>query len=48
MKREATKIAEKIREQTNKLRTIEANPIQQTSQLLKMNKKNKEKDRRPK
>ena len=43
MKREATKITERIREQTDKLRTIEANPIQQSSQPLKMNKKIKKK-----
>ena len=43
MKREATKITERIREQTDKLRTIEANPIQQSSQPLKMNKRIKKK-----
>ena len=45
MKREATKIAEKMKEKTNKLRTIEANPIQQSSQLSKMNKRIKKKIR---
>ena len=43
MKREATKITERIREQTDKLRTIDANPIQQSSQPLKMNKRIKKK-----
>ena len=43
MKQEATKITERIREQTDKLRTIEANPIQQLSQPLKMNKRIKKK-----
>ena len=46
MKREATKIAEKIKEQTDKLRTIEVHPIQQSSQSSKMNKRIKKKDRR--
>ena len=35
MKREATKIAERIREQTDKLRTIETQPIQQSSKINK-------------
>ena len=37
MKREATKIAERIKEQTDKLKTIETQPIQQSSQLSKTN-----------
>ena len=43
MKREATKIAEKIKEQTDKLRTMEVHPIQQSSQSSKMNKRIKKK-----
>ena len=43
MKREATKIAKKIKEQTDKLMTIEVHPIQQSSQSSKMNKRIKKK-----
>ena len=39
MKREAAKISEKIQELTNELRAIEVEPIIQTSQLSKANKK---------
>ena len=43
MKQEATKIAEKMKESTNKLRKIEAHPILQSSQLSKVNKMIKKK-----
>ena len=43
MKREATKIAENMKEKTNKLRKIESHPIQQSSQLCKVNKRIKKK-----
>ena len=43
MKREATKIAENMKETTNKLRKIESHPIQQSSQLYKVNKRIKKK-----
>ena len=39
MKREATKIAERIREQTDKLRSIETQPILQSSHRSKTNKR---------
>ena len=39
MKREATKIAERIKEQTDKLRTIETQPIQRSSKMNKRIKK---------
>ena len=39
MKREATKLAERIREQTDKLRTIETQPMQQSSKTNKRIKK---------
>ena len=39
MKREATKIAERIKEQTDKLKTIETQPIQQSSKTKKRIKK---------
>ena len=39
MKREATKLAERIREQTGKLRTIETQPMQQSSKTNKRIKK---------
>ena len=39
MKREATKIAETIKEQTEKLRTIETQPIQRSSKTNKRIKK---------
>ena len=39
MKREAVKLAEKIQERTNKLKTIEVQPILQSSQLSKANKR---------
>ena len=43
MKREASKLTEKIQERTNKLKTIEVEPILQTSQLSKANKSLKKK-----
>ena len=43
MKREAAKISEKIQERTNELKTIELEPILQTSQLSKANKRLKKK-----
>ena len=43
MKREAAKITEKIQERTNELKTIEVEPILQTSQLSKANKRLKKK-----
>ena len=43
MKREATKISEKIQERTKELKAIEVEPILQTSQLSKENKRLKKK-----
>ena len=43
MKREATKINEKIQERTKELKTIEVNPIVRTSQTAKANKRLKKK-----
>ena len=43
MKREATKLAEKIRENTDKLRSIETQPILQSSHRSKVNKRIKKK-----
>ena len=43
MKQEATKLSEKIQEQTNKFKTIEVQPMLQTSQLSKENKRLKKK-----